>query len=462
MKQNHADVVICGAGISGISAAYHLAVKQGVKNVLLVDERFPMSLTSDKSTECYRNWWPGPDDTMVRFTNRSIDLMEELASESSNYFHLNRRGYVFLTGREEKAQEFLRAAEEITALGAGPLRVHRGETGEIAYQPHTAEGFESPLTGADLVLDPNLIQKTFPFISDKATAMLHLRRCGWMDAQQMGNYLLNRAKEAGTRFLQARVVGVDVQERGIQSVTLQQEDGEKVEVQTNKFVNCAGPYLNEIGAMLGVEFPIYNELHGKIAFKDSQQIIPRHVPLMLWDDPVNLVWTEEERTELSQDEKGRWLLEQFPAGVHFKPEGRGNSDVISALWTYDIHAQPVVWPPAFEPVYAEIVLRGLVNMIPGLEVYLDKMQRPIIDGGYYCKTQENRPLIGPLAVQGAYVFGAVSGFGIMTAMAGGDLLAAHVVGGELPAYAPMFLLERYQDPVYQELLKTWEGTSGQL
>ena len=49
MTDSTADVVICGAGISGISAAYHLAVKRGVKNVILVDEREPMSFTSDKS-----------------------------------------------------------------------------------------------------------------------------------------------------------------------------------------------------------------------------------------------------------------------------------------------------------------------------------------------------------------------------------------------------------------------------
>ena len=45
-----ADVVICGAGIAGISAAYHLAVRHGVKNIVIVDERPPLTLTSDKST----------------------------------------------------------------------------------------------------------------------------------------------------------------------------------------------------------------------------------------------------------------------------------------------------------------------------------------------------------------------------------------------------------------------------
>ena len=33
-----AEVVICGAGIAGVSAAYHLAVKHGLKQILLVEQ----------------------------------------------------------------------------------------------------------------------------------------------------------------------------------------------------------------------------------------------------------------------------------------------------------------------------------------------------------------------------------------------------------------------------------------
>ncbi|MCP4166188.1 MAG: FAD-dependent oxidoreductase [Chloroflexi bacterium] len=88
------EVVICGAGIAGIAAAYHLAVRQGMSDVLLVDARPPMSLTSDKSSEGYRNWWPGSDEAMVRLMNRSIDLLEEFAAESDNRILLNRRAYL--------------------------------------------------------------------------------------------------------------------------------------------------------------------------------------------------------------------------------------------------------------------------------------------------------------------------------------------------------------------------------
>jgi glycine/D-amino acid oxidase-like deaminating enzyme len=64
-------------------------------------------------------------------------------------------------------------------------------------------------------------------------------------------------------------------------------------------------------------------------------------------------------------------------------------------------------------------------------------------------------------VQGAYVIGALSGYGLMAACAAGELLADHLTGSPLPDYAPAFSLERYADPVYLALLERW-GDSGQL
>src|SRR6267143_4226080 len=135
-----AEVVICGAGIAGIAVAYHLAVRRGVRGVLLVDERPPLSLTSDKSAECYRNWWPGPGDDMVAVMNRSIDLLEELARESGNVFRLNRRGYLFATAEPGRVDSFVRAADESAALGAGPVRRHGMVSSD--YRPSAADGFD--------------------------------------------------------------------------------------------------------------------------------------------------------------------------------------------------------------------------------------------------------------------------------------------------------------------------------
>src|SRR3982751_6149609 len=98
-----AEIVVIGAGLAGIATAYHLAARRGVRRVVLVDEREPLTLTRDKGTQAYRNWWPGPDATMLRLVSRSIDLIVESARECVNTFRLSRRGYLFATADEANA-----------------------------------------------------------------------------------------------------------------------------------------------------------------------------------------------------------------------------------------------------------------------------------------------------------------------------------------------------------------------
>src|SRR6476660_10035927 len=112
MTKSSPKVVICGAGIAGIAAAYSLAVEHGLDDVVLVEQGNPLSLTSDKSTEAYRNWWPGPDWQMTAFMDRSIDLIEEIARATGNRINLNRRGYVFATSDAGKIP-FLRDMAEM-------------------------------------------------------------------------------------------------------------------------------------------------------------------------------------------------------------------------------------------------------------------------------------------------------------------------------------------------------------
>ncbi len=80
------EVVVVGAGSIGIAVAYYLVTRHGVKDVVLVDSGDPMALTSAQSGENYRNWWPHP--TMRAFTDRSIDLMEEIARATGNRIHM--------------------------------------------------------------------------------------------------------------------------------------------------------------------------------------------------------------------------------------------------------------------------------------------------------------------------------------------------------------------------------------
>jgi len=178
--------------------------------------------------------------------------------------------------------------------------------------------------------------------------------------------------------------------------------------------------------MLGLDLPVFCELHAKIAFNDPLGAMPRGAPMTLWADPMTIAWSADERAELAASARHRRLVDELPPGAHGRPEGAGESTSVLGIWTYDVEPVEPAFPPAFDPAYQEVVLRGLQRMIPAMAPYLDRMPRCFVDGGYYTKTRENRFLAGPL-----------------------------------PRYAPAFRLDRYDGPAYKKLLENW-GDSGQL
>jgi glycine/D-amino acid oxidase-like deaminating enzyme len=288
-------------------------------------------------------------------------------------------------------------------------------------------------------------------------AALHARRAGWFSAQQLGAYLLEQARRNGVQFIRDRVERIEIRTNRATGIYL--STGTKLKCEN--LVIAAGPYLKQAGQMLGLDLPVYCELHMKVAFKDHLGIVPRHAPLLIWMDAQKLPWSADEQAFLQEDTSTRWLLGEFPSGVHTRPEGGDDSPIALMLWEYRTNKVEPRFPPPMDLDYPEIALRGLATMIPALSAYFGKAPRPILDGGYYTKTPENRPLIGPLPVEGAFIIGALSGYGLMASQAAGDLLAAHVTHHKLPDYAPAFDLRRYQNSDYQELLTRW-GSSGQL
>lgn len=458
MAARSSKVVICGAGIAGIAAAYHLAQEHGHPDVTIVEAGHPLSLTSDKSTEAYRNWWPGPDRAMTAYMNHSIDLMEGIAHATNNRINMSRRGYLFATADAGMVAWLRDMALQAAAHGAGPVRLH--ETASSTYLPSPERGFDLPLTGADLITDRDVIRRHFPYLARDTVAVAHARRAGWLSAQQLGMVMLEAARAHGARLVRGQVVGVDTTGGRVRSVQVDRQ-GERLNLEATHLVLAAGPMLKETARLLGLELPIFAERHLKISLPDTAGAVPRDAPMLIWLDEQHLPWSEDERATLAEDESTRWLLQKFPAGVHGRPDGGGASTSLLVLFNYDNSPAEVVFPVPDEPHYAEIALRGMSTMVPALRTYIDKGTRPFVDGGYYIKTRENRPLIGPLPVEGAYVSGAFSGFGVMASCAGGDLIARHVLEAALPDYAPAFMLSRYDDPAHCALLDRW-GDGGQL
>ena len=89
------QITICGAGIAGIATAFYLAIKYHQKQIVLIDKNLPMSLTTSKSGENFREYWPQP--CMTALTRHSIDLMKVLADDSDNTFNMQYSGYDFVS-----------------------------------------------------------------------------------------------------------------------------------------------------------------------------------------------------------------------------------------------------------------------------------------------------------------------------------------------------------------------------
>jgi sarcosine oxidase, subunit beta len=437
---NSADTVVIGAGIAGVSTAYHLT-RRGEGRVLVVDPRPPLTLTSDKSTECYRNWWP--NRPMVGLMNRSIDLLEEMSEESGDAFGLSRRGYLFVTADPERLAAMDSQADVTSSYGAGAVRRHPGADPYIDYPD-----------GVD-ILSPVELATHFPYITPEAAGAVHVRRAGWFSAQQLGAWMFDRARDRGASQVVDSVVGIDVDHGRVTGVRL--ASGERID--TPQVVVAAGPMSGPVAQLAGLDLPLHSELHLKVAFRDHLGIIPREAPMIIWSDPQRIDWSAEERAAL--EETGRTdVTGDMPVFCHGRPEGAPGSPWFLALWEYHREVVEPTWPIMDDPLYPEVVMRGLTTMVPGLSAYLDRLPEATVDGGYYTKTAENRPLIGPAGPDGLHLVCAFSGFGVMVAAGAGDLAAAHVTGQSLPEYADDFLLSRYDRPGYLDEIAA--ADSGQL
>ncbi|MEM7114943.1 MAG: FAD-binding oxidoreductase [Chloroflexota bacterium] len=444
--QKTADFVICGAGSIGVAIAYYLT-QQGHNNFVLVDKYRPLSQTSAKSGENYRDWWPLP--AMSQFMSRSIDLMERLALETDNLFNLTRRGYVYASTKTDPA--FLAELADI--------RYHDTPTA-INYKPIQADWQNQPL-GADILRNQALIGHTFPHFSDEVKTAVHARRCGDLSASQLGMYLLKQAKLAGAVELRGEVVAIEQDSQGVSKVRIVGKD-ETVEISTRRFINAAGPYAPHVANLLNINLPIFSVFQQKVAFDDPLGIIPRHMPFTIFADPQYLEWDDDERELLESESGYAWLLEEFPGGLHIKPDGGENGTWIKLGWAFNQQPEEVVWKRPKVPEFVDVAVRGAARLVPGLRGYFDNVSKPFSHyGGYYTKTAENLPLIGPLDVAGAYICGAFSGFGTMASCAAGELIAQWITGNELPDYASLFAPSRYTNSRYQTLLKEI-GQTGEL
>lgn len=439
MSRIETDTLIIGAGSIGISVAYYLKKHDPSLDVAIVDCAQPMAFTSAQSGENYRNWWPNP--LMRAFTDRSIDLMEEIALESNNILQMTRRGYVLATRQADIDNHLEELKYGYSGCPDNQIRMHASEHAP-GYQPAESEYWQLAPNGVDVLTDKALIERCFPYFDKEIRSVIHIRRAGMISGQQLGQYMLQSFRAAGGIRLTGKVTRID-QNNGF---CVHIDDGNTL-VNAARIVNAAGPFVGEIAAMLDMDLPIENWLQQKIAFEDTKGAIARTMPFAIDLDPLHLDWSDDERQLLADDPDFSWLAGELPGAIHCRPEGGDRGTWLKLGWAYNSAAAPVSFTPEFDDQFPEIVLRGAARLNPALRTYYGQLPRSMVHyGGYYTLTKENWPLLGPTETDGFYLAGALSGFGSMAACASGDLVAKQILGLDLPGYAAMLSPLRYQNP----------------
>ena len=441
------QITIIGAGIIGICTAYYLAKKHKLSNIVLIDRNNPMSLTSAASGENYRNWWPQPE--MFAFINRSIDLMEDIARETKNRINMTRRGYALST-RQTNIDALIGELNNGMDSSDGKLLRYHNNFTSSHYIESLTQNWETAPSGVDILQNRQLIQSVFPSYAKDVQSIVHIRRGGDIDSQQLGQIMIEYLREEGVKFVFGNVLAIQKSS----GYEIEYDTAEEIKkVKSEIIVNAAGPHAREVASMLGVKLDLVNVYQQKIAFEDTLKTIPRDLPFSIDLDPQTLDWSEDERKYLSENVETSWLLDAMPGATHCRPDGGVTGSWVKLGWAFNQKPDLDPQDQKTEASFPEVVLRGASRLQPSLKAYYGKLpSRRVHYGGWYNMTNENWPLIGPMQLNGAFMNCAMSGFGTMASCAAGELCAKWIAGDTLPPYAMNFSVKRYDNPQLMQKL----------
>ncbi|NNC99384.1 MAG: FAD-binding oxidoreductase, partial [Gammaproteobacteria bacterium] len=282
--------------------------------------------------------------------------------------------------------------------------------------------------------DQEQIQQQKPYLDPSIRQVLTIERAGVVDVYALGSLMLKLARRQGVKFLQGNVSDIQRERAGYALQVGPQS------LHAQQLILCGGPFTAELAGYLGIELPVYSVAQRKFVIPDPRNIIPRDMPFTIYADSQKLPWSEQELELINGDKDYSHLLNDFPAGLHIKPEGRQQ---IKMGWAFNRAAEKPAWDLQTDHEFPSVVMRGATRFIPGLASYVDDVPTPIVQfAGYYTRTEENLPLIGELE-ENLLVVSALAGYGTMSACAAGHLCAAQSNQASLPDYAPYLSPQRY-------------------
>lgn len=140
------DVVIVGGGGHGLSTAYYLATRHGIKNVAVLERKYIGGGNSGRNTTVIRANYGIPE--AVRFYQRSLELYSNLEAETGRGITHRQKGLLWMAHSEAGVRAERARVEVNNAFGAKTEYVTPAEIKKICPQLDITGGGIWPILGA--------------------------------------------------------------------------------------------------------------------------------------------------------------------------------------------------------------------------------------------------------------------------------------------------------------------------
>ncbi len=400
-----ADVIIIGGGPAGTAAAWALGRAEPGLRILLLERAGQLGAgASNASLENYRTAWPAA--CLMRLMTRSLEIFENadelVAPGARNALGMHQPGYLYVGFTERDAENLRADVDHLHSLGLKHIEW----------------------------LDEGAVAQRFPWVGPKVRAAKFDPRAGWLDSHAM-----IQAFARGTPQLEVLFdcAGVQIATEGGRVRGVRYAGGR---IDAPRVVIAAGAWSRALGRTAGIEIPIHLTPRQSFTTPWRHEAFPVDAPLLISAAPFAHVRPEAQHGALFGFEY-RWNSRQlFPD----EPAHEQLVDPVPPMRCRD---------PRFPSVTLLLLARQFGHR-PGEGFASPRYLRGVDHRvGYYVSRDASnawheedgvrRPVASQRAIidawpelEGLVVSVAHVGHGIMSAPAGGELAAAHVLGRELP------------------------------
>lgn len=279
--KSHAQVVVIGGGIIGVSVLYHLT-KAGWKDVVLIERS---ELTSGSTWHAAGGCHTlNSDPQVAKLQSYTIDLYKEIEEISGQETGFHLTGGVFLAATPER-MELLKVMQSQEKL----------------------LGIETEL------LTPAEAEKILPLINpDEFLGALYTPMHGHLSPSDVTHAFAKAAKVQGAEvYLRNRVTDLQPTPEGGWSVITEQGT-----IETEHVVNAGGLWAREVGRMVGLELPVLAMEHMYLITEDMPEV--EEINRTTGKEVLHIVDPDGE-LYLRQERKGMLMGTYEKAGVPWSP-----------------------------------------------------------------------------------------------------------------------------------------------